>query len=100
MSTNVLDRLPSGARGAIIRLRSLGDSVLTPPALTLLHQAHPDLQIAVVVEDRFRAVFAGNPDVDQILAPNASGISRFRPQLALNVQGGATSVRLMLADSH
>lgn len=97
--TNVLDRLPSGARVAIIRLRSLGDCVLTTPALFLLKQARPDLQIAMVVEDRFRAVFTGNPDVDQILAPNASSISRFRPQLALNVHGGATSVRLMLAAS-
>jgi heptosyltransferase III len=95
--TNLLDRLPSGARVAIIRLRSLGDSVLTTPALCLLKQARPDLQIAVVVEDRFRAVFAGNPDVDQILAPNAGAVSRFRPQLALNFHGGATSVRLMLA---
>src|ERR1700722_4908554 len=95
--TNVLDRLPSGARMAIIRLRSLGDCVLTTRALCLLKQARPDLQIALVVEDRFAAVFAGNPDVDQILAPNASSVSRFRPQLALNVHGGATSVRLMLA---
>jgi heptosyltransferase III len=95
--TNVLDRLPSGARVAIIRLRSLGDCVLTTPALSLLKQARPDLQIAVVVEDRFAPVFDGNPDVDQILAPNASSVSRFRPRLALNVHGGATSVRLMLA---
>jgi ADP-heptose:LPS heptosyltransferase len=97
MTTNVLDRLPSGARVAIIRLRSLGDCVLTTPALSLLKQARPDLKIAVVVEDRFRAVFTDNPDVDQILAPNASSISRFRPHLALNMHGGATSVRLMLA---
>lgn len=95
--TNVLDRLPSRARVAIIRLRSLGDCVLTTPALSLLKQARPDLQIAVVVEDRFAAVFAGNPDVNQILTPTAGGVSRFRPQLALNVHGGATSVRLMLA---
>jgi ADP-heptose:LPS heptosyltransferase len=95
--TNVLDRLPSGARVAIIRLRSLGDSVLTTPALALLKQARPDLQIAVVVEDRFAPLFAGNPDVDQILAPNAGSVSRFRPQFALNFHGGATSVRLMLA---
>jgi ADP-heptose:LPS heptosyltransferase len=95
--TNVLDRLPSGARVAIIRLRSLGDCVLTTPALSLLKQARPDLQIAVVVEDRFAPVFEGNADVDQILAPNASSVSRFRPRLALNVHGGATSVRLMLA---
>jgi heptosyltransferase III len=95
--TNLLDRLPSGARVAIIRLRSLGDCVLTTPALSLLKQARPDLQIAVVVEDRFRDVFAGNPDVDQILAPTAGAVSRLRPQLALNFHGGATSVRLMLA---
>jgi heptosyltransferase III len=95
--TNVLDRLPSGARVAIIRLRSLGDCVLTTPALALLKQARPDFELAVVVEDRFRAIFAGNPDVGQILAPNAGSLSRFRPQLALNLHGGATSVRLMLA---
>ena len=95
--TNVLDRLPSGARVAIIRLRSLGDCVLTTPALSLLKQARPDLQIAVVVEDRFAPLFAGNPDVDQILPPNAASIGRFRPHLAINVHGGATSVRLMLA---
>jgi ADP-heptose:LPS heptosyltransferase len=95
--TNVLDRLPSGARVAIVRLRSLGDCVLTTPALCLLKRARPDLQIAVVVEERFAPVFAGNPDIHQILAPNAGSLSRFRPQLALNVHGGATSVRLMLA---
>jgi len=82
---------------AIIRLRSLGDCVLTTPALSLLKQARPDLQIAVVVEDCFAPVFAGNPDVDRILAPNAAGVGRFRPHLAINLHGGATSVRLMLA---
>lgn len=95
--TNVLDRLPPGARVAIIRLRSLGDCVLTTPALSLLKGARPDLEVAVVVEDRFRAVFDGNPDVDQILAPQAAAVGRFRPQLALNFHGGATSVRMMLA---
>jgi heptosyltransferase-3 len=93
----VLDRLPSGARVAIIRLRSLGDCVLTTPALSLLKQARPDLQVAVVVEDAFAPVFARNPDVDQILAPNAGSLGRFRPHLAVNLHGGATSVRMMLA---
>jgi len=93
----VLDRLPDGARVAVIRLRSLGDCVLTTPALALLKQFRPDLQIGVVVEDRFAAVFTGNPDVDKILAPNAASLALFRPHLALNFHGGATSVRLMLA---
>ena len=95
--TYVLDRLPEGARVVVIRLRSLGDSVLTTPALVLLKQFRPDLKISVVVEDRFAAVFTGNADVDKILAPNAAGLALLRPHLALNFHGGATSVRLMLA---
>lgn len=96
MST-VLDRLPSGARVAIIRLRSLGDCVLTTPAVELLKRARPDLQIAVVIEDRFAEVFAGNPDVDCVLPPNAALVGRFRPHLSINFHGGVTSVGLMLA---
>jgi ADP-heptose:LPS heptosyltransferase len=95
--TYVLDRLPEGARVAVIRLRSLGDSVLTTPALALAKRFRPDLKLSVVVEDRFAEVFTGNPDVDQILAPNAASLARLRPHLALNLHGGATSVRLMLA---
>jgi len=95
--THVLDRLPEGARVAVIRLRSMGDCVLTTPALALLKQFRPDLKISVVVEDRFAAVFTGNADVDKILAPNAAGLALLRPHLALNFHGGATSVRLMLA---
>jgi len=95
--SNVLDRLPDGARVGVIRLRSLGDCVLTTPALALLKQFRPDLKLSVVVEDRFAAVFAGNPDVDHILPPNSASLARLRPHLALNLHGGATSVRMMLA---
>jgi heptosyltransferase III len=94
---NVLDRLPDGARVAVIRLRSLGDCVLTTPALALLKQFRPDLKLSIVVEDRFAAVFTGNPDVDKILTPNAASLAILRPHFALNLHGGATSVRLMLA---
>jgi len=95
--TNVLDRLPDGARVAVIRLRSLGDCVLTTPALALAKQYRPDLKLSVVVEPAFAAVFTGNPDVDQILAPNASSLARLRAHLAINLHGGTTSVRMMLA---
>jgi heptosyltransferase-3 len=96
MST-VFERLAPGARVAIIRLRSLGDCVLTTPALALLKQFRPDLRIGIVVEDAFAPIFTGNPDVECILHPRASEISRWRPQLSLNLHGGATSVRLTLA---
>ena len=65
----LLERLPSGSRIAVIRLRSLGDCVLTTPALALLKTHRPDLRIGVVVEPRFAAVFEDNPDVDEILPP-------------------------------
>ena len=66
---SVLACLPPGSRVAVLRLRSLGDCVLTTPALDILKRFRPDLRLAVVVEDRFRAVFEGNPDIDEILAP-------------------------------
>jgi heptosyltransferase-3 len=86
---NVLDRLPSGARVAVIRLRSLGDCVLTTPALGLLKAHRPDLKIDVMVEPRFAAVFEGNPDVDRILAPG-----RTRADLIVNLHGGTRSMWL------
>jgi ADP-heptose:LPS heptosyltransferase len=95
--TNVLERFPAGARVAIIRLRSLGDCVLTTPAISLLKQARPDLRIAIVVEDAFAPVFAGNSDVESILPPKAPEISRWRPDLTLNLHGGVTSFRLTIA---
>src|SRR5450432_1889791 len=92
--TSVLDRLPRGSRAGIVRLRSLGDCVLTTPAIRLLKQARPDLSIAIVVESRFAAVFEGNPDIDAILAPGVRALRRFRPHLCLNLHGGAASARI------
>jgi ADP-heptose:LPS heptosyltransferase len=74
---------------AVLRLRSLGDCVLTTPALDILKRHRPDLQIAVVLEDRFRAVFEGNPDVNEILPPRP--VRQWRPELCLNLHGGNLS---------
>ncbi len=94
---NVLERLQPSARVAIVRLRSLGDCVLTTPAISLLKQARADLRIAVVAEAAFAPLFEGNPDIEQILPPRAAEISGWRPQLALNLHGGGTSAWLTLA---
>ncbi len=88
---SVLDRLPEGARVAVIRLRSLGDCVLTTPALALLKKSRPDLKIAVVVEDRFQRVFEQSPVVMKTLPPELGSIARFRPSLTLNFHGGTKS---------
>jgi heptosyltransferase III len=87
---NVLDRLPPGSRIAVIRLRSLGDCVLTTPALALLKQYRPDFKITVIVEPRFAPVFEGNPDVNAIAAGSVAA------DLALNLHGGTRSMLLAL----
>src|SRR5437899_8792189 len=93
-STSSLDRLASGSRVAIIRLRSLGDCVLSTPAIHLLKQARPDVEIGVVVEDRFSAVFANNPDITSVLPPRVREVRGFAPELCLNLHGGTRSARL------
>jgi len=95
----LLQRVAHGSRIAVIRLRSLGDCVLTTPALALLKAHRPDVRIGVVVEDRFATVFENNPDVDEILTPRARELFRFRPRLAINFHGGTRSVKLMLASA-
>jgi len=96
---SVLERLPSGARVSVIRLRSLGDCVLTTPAIELLKTHRPDLEIAVVVEDRFREIFAGNPTIARLQPPKSSGIAAFRPHLTINLHGGTRSLALTLASA-
>jgi heptosyltransferase III len=51
----------------------------------------PDLAVAVVVEDRFREIFEGNPDIDAILPPSVATLRGFRPLVCLNFHGGPRS---------
>lgn len=89
---NLLERLSSGSRIAVIRLRSLGDCVLTTPALALLRKHRRDLKITIVVEPRFAAVFENNPDIDEIRPPEP-----VRADLMLNLHGGTHSMWLTVA---
>jgi ADP-heptose:LPS heptosyltransferase len=92
-----LDQLPTGGRVAVVRLRSLGDCVLTTPAIDLLKRSRPDLRVAVVVEARFRGLFENNPDVDELLPVELMPLRRWRPQLCLNLHGGTRSAWLTAA---
>ena len=89
---SLLARLPSRAWIAVIRLRSLGDCVLTTPALALLKAHRPDLRIRMVVEPRFAGVFEGHPDVEEICAT----VGR-RVDMVLNLHGGTRSMWMTLA---
>lgn len=94
---SVIERLPVGARVLVVRLRSMGDCVLTTPAIHLLKAHRPDLEIAVVVEERFAGIFEGNPDIAELLPPDYRAAARFRPHLCLNLHGGTRSQLLTLA---
>lgn len=89
--SSVLERLPERGRIAVVRIRSMGDCILTTPALAILKQARPDLAIAVVVEQRFRALFEGNPDVSEILGAEWRAVRQWRADLCLNLHGGGSS---------
>ena len=93
----VLDQLPCGARVVVLRLRSLGDCVLTTPALQILKRARPDLRVAVMVEDRFRAIFERNPDIDAINPPSLQSLRAEKPDLCLNLHGGTRSAWMTAA---
>lgn len=88
--TDIVDRLAPDSRVAVIRLRSLGDCVLSTPAIHLLENYRPDLKIAVVAEERFAGIFE-NP-----LPPSVRSLRNFAPHLCLNLHGGTRSARLTL----
>jgi ADP-heptose:LPS heptosyltransferase len=86
--------LDARSRILIVRLRSLGDCVLSTPALQLLKRHLPEAQIAVVVEDQWRAVYEGNPDIAAILPPLLKPVREFHPDVSIDLHGGNTATRL------
>ena len=96
MSPDVLGRVQ---RVLFIRLRSMGDCVLTTPAIALVKHAFPDIHVGVVVEDRFAPVFTDNPDVDEVLPPRLRSVVGFRADLCINLHGGTRSIALTAASA-
>lgn len=85
-----------------VRLRSLGDVVLSTPALAALHAFRPDLRLVVAVEPSFAPILEGHPAVAEIFPfrrflPAAFALARRRFPLVLNQHGGPTSALLVAA---
>jgi len=51
----------------IIRLRRMGDNIMTTPAITALKENFPKASLTYVVEEPFREVVEGNPYLDGII---------------------------------
>jgi heptosyltransferase III len=83
----------------MIRLRSMGDTVLMTPALRLLRDWRPDLQISVLVERPWNELLENNPALEAVIPLRnklltAFEIRRKRFELVINLHGGPTSAFL------
>jgi predicted lipopolysaccharide heptosyltransferase III len=100
------------SRILLLRLRSLGDSILTLPLIEALHQWRPELQISILVEAPHAPVFLHHPAVCETLILKADkqndldGWTRLHTILelrkrhypaVLNLHGGTTSMLFTLA---
>ena len=54
-------------RVLLIRLRLIGDVVLSTPVIRALRRAFPDATLTYLVERDAAAVVAGHPDLDRIV---------------------------------
>ena len=108
--SDVLPNLPHKAKILFIRLRSLGDTILSIPLYAALKAWRPDLKISVLVEEPNDQVLANNPSIDHIITirtANGSNWTAFRARLSaltnlrqsrydccINLHGGSTSAWL------
>jgi lipopolysaccharide heptosyltransferase II len=96
----------------IIRLRSMGDSILALPLLEALHQWQPDMQIDVLVQAPYGCLFDRHPAVHEVLSVRPRGgsaedgwsrsracleIRKRRYSAVVNLHGGSTSTLFTLA---
>jgi heptosyltransferase-3 len=94
------------SRILVIRLRSIGDTVLCTPTLRALRRHFPEARIDVLLEDWVAPLLEGSDAVDSVIAIPASGAGRVRAafglrkkqyDLVLNLHGGTTSTFLTRA---
>jgi len=52
----------------LIRLRRIGDLVMTTPAVTLLKNHFPGVSVTYLVEEPFRRLVEGNPNLEKVIA--------------------------------
>ncbi len=87
-------------RVLIVRLRSIGDTVLTTPSLIALRRFLPDAQIDVLLEDWVAPVLEGFDAIDMVLTTGkdkksrletAWKIRRNKYDVVFNLHGGTTA---------
>jgi len=91
----------------VIRLRSIGDTVLTTPSLFALRRFLPQVKIDILLEDWVAPVLDGSPLVDRVISiPRHSHAARARIarelhrtgyEVVYNLHGGTTATFLARA---
>lgn len=93
-------------RVLVVKLRSIGDTVLSTPSLIALRRFLPDAQIDVLLEDWVAPVLEGFDEVNSVLGlepgqlPRAQmmrRINREKYDIAFNLHGGTTSTFFIAA---
>lgn len=104
ISSNVAETLIDWSRVKrvlLIRLRSIGDTVLMTPCLQALNDWKPSVEISVVSEESAASILEGHPLIYQLfvtgkeLTARLSLVSRLRRRafdLAFNLHGGTTAM--------
>jgi heptosyltransferase III len=97
--SSLLPNLPPDANVLIVRLRSIGDVVLTLPALQALHDWRPDLRIHMLVEPLSAPLVEGHPAISELIILRRfwDAVSQTRNRhfaIAFNMHGGPTSAFL------
>lgn len=84
----------------VVKLRSIGDTVLATPSLTALRRFLPDARIDILLEDWVAPLLEGFDAVDNVIAVKPGNLSRLSTMwklrregydVAFNLHGGTTS---------
>ena len=90
----------------VVRLRSIGDTVLSTPSLIALRRFLPDAQIDILLEDWVASVLDGFEAVDNVLSVSkhtkhrikiARELRKEKYDVAFNLHGGTTATFLIRA---
>ncbi|MCH7761305.1 glycosyltransferase family 9 protein [candidate division TA06 bacterium] len=74
----MVERSFNPERILVIRLRKMGDLLCATPVVTNLRRNFPNSTISFLVEERYKEVLEGNPDLDELISFDRSHSSLFQ----------------------
>lgn len=81
-------------RVLVVRLRSIGDTVLATPSLTALRRFLPDAKIDILLEDWVAQLLEGFKHIDEVIPVGKSAADRLKTAFALRRRGYDIAINL------